>query len=236
MPEGDHPPCERFRSAFEMVGANVNADARAAPAALDENIAPIVNSLDGVLPSHAKSAIKVAEHPAEVPASDDGAAASATADAIVGLPRNEYYRASKLGEGTYGSVVTVFDEDGNSWAAKVFSSEEDADTNSDSEDSEEEWTPKSNSGIEVGVLRELSILRFLNAAHPNIMHIVDITQMDNSLCLIMPRAAGALNNAILKQTLSGALKLRVATLLLGALKLRQTAPTIPFSNVSTPHY
>jgi len=135
--------------------------------------------------------------------------------ALVPLPRREYYRASKLGEGSYGSVVTVFDEDGNSFAAKVFEEDSD-DADSDSDDSEAEWTPKSDSSIEVGVLRELSMLRFLNGGHPHIMRIVDITIMENSLCMIMPKAAGCLGDAITKQTLSGALKLRVAIHLLDA--------------------
>lgn len=35
------------------------------------------------------------------------------------LPAREYYRGSSLGEGSYGSVVCVFDDEGNEYAAKV---------------------------------------------------------------------------------------------------------------------
>ena len=60
---------------------------------------------------------------------------------------SEYYRASTLGEGSYGSVVTVYDDDGNEYAAKIFDEEEDEDE---------------LGGIDVGTLREISMLRLLN--------------------------------------------------------------------------
>eukprot|EP00962_Isochrysis_galbana_P011132 scaffold3118_cov128-Isochrysis_galbana.AAC.3 len=40
------------------------------------------------------------------------------------LPGKEYYHASKLGEGSYGSVVTVYDDDGCEYAAKMFDSDD----------------------------------------------------------------------------------------------------------------
>ena len=37
------------------------------------------------------------------------------------LPQHKpYYRASKLGEGSFGSVILVFDDDGGEYAAKVY--------------------------------------------------------------------------------------------------------------------
>ena len=38
---------------------------------------------------------------------------------IPSLPARAYYRAGTLGEGSYGSVACVYDDDGNEYAAKV---------------------------------------------------------------------------------------------------------------------
>ena len=35
------------------------------------------------------------------------------------LPHRDYYRAGTLGEGSYGAVACVYDDDGNEYAAKV---------------------------------------------------------------------------------------------------------------------
>jgi serine/threonine protein kinase len=134
--------------------------------------------------------------------------------AMPALPGKEYYRASKLGEGSYGSVVTVYDDDGCEYAAKVFDCDDSSEDESD--DSEDDWTPSSSSGVDVGALREISMLRFINGAHPNIMRLFDVTTMGGSLCMIMPKAKGSLADAIEKQSLSGSQKLTIATLLLHA--------------------
>ena len=80
------------------------------------------------------------------------------------------------GEGSFGSVITVYDEDGGEFACKVFDQcEEDGD-----EDEDEEWEEGGgSSGLDVGVLRELSILRLLNGAHPNIMRMVDVSNIED---------------------------------------------------------
>jgi len=130
------------------------------------------------------------------------------------LPGKEYYHASKLGEGSYGSVVTVYDDDGCEYAAKMFDSDDSSEDETD--DSEEDWTPTSSSGVDVGALREISMLRFINGAHPNLMRLFDVTMMGDSLCMIMPKAKGSLADAIEKQSMGGSRKLTVATLLLHA--------------------
>ena len=92
------------------------------------------------------------------------------------IQHKEYFRASKLGEGSFGSVITVYDEDGGEFACKVFDQCEDE----GDEDEDEEWEEGGGtSGLDVGVLRELSILRLLNGAHPNIMRMVDVSNIED---------------------------------------------------------
>ena len=74
------------------------------------------------------------------------------------LPFNTYHRTQALGEGSFGSVVTVYNDDGEEFAMKLFVPE-------DEDDNEEEST------LEVGALLEISILRLLREGngHPNIV-------------------------------------------------------------------
>ena len=95
------------------------------------------------------------------------------------IQHKEYFRASKLGEGSFGSVITVYDEDGGEFACKVFDQSEEDDGD---EDEDEEWEEGGGaSGLGVGVLRELSILRLLNGAHPNIMRMVDVSNIEDQV-------------------------------------------------------
>jgi serine/threonine protein kinase len=82
------------------------------------------------------------------------------------LPFASYHRASQLGAGTFGSVVTVYNDDGQEFALKLFFEAED-----DNNDSYHGETP-----MDVGVLREISILRLLrnDNKHENICELVDI--------------------------------------------------------------
>jgi serine/threonine protein kinase len=82
------------------------------------------------------------------------------------LPQEEYHRTSTVGSGSYGSVMMVYDDEGEEWALKVFDDEE------DDEDEEEAGV----GGISLGALREISILRILREdnAHPNIIAIHDV--------------------------------------------------------------
>lgn len=77
------------------------------------------------------------------------------------LPLATYHRAESLGAGTYGSVITVYNDDGESFALKMFDEDE--------EDDEDV-------GISIGALRELSILRLFRRdnSHPNIIQMHDI--------------------------------------------------------------
>jgi serine/threonine protein kinase len=141
---------------------------------------------------------------------------AASPNMSVSLPRRTYYRAESLGEGSYGSVVTVYDSDGASFAAKLFDSDSGSECDSDSDDCES--VEYASCGVDVGALRELSMLRLINGAHPNVMKMLDVTCMEGKLTLIMPKAASNLSDAIEKQRLSTSQKVRVGALLLDALE------------------
>ena len=66
------------------------------------------------------------------------------------LPLATYHRAQSVGSGTYGSVLTVYDDDGNEFALKLFVEDEESDDDREID------------GIELGALREVSLLRILH--------------------------------------------------------------------------
>jgi len=143
------------------------------------------------------------------------------------LPLSTYHRAGSLGSGTYGSVVTVYNDDGIPFALKLFHED-------DSDDSEEE--DERQAGLPVGALREVSILRLLRHenAHPNIISIHDIQTgfgesdedgggggggAGTDACLSMAMdlfPEGSLYDVMEKTTLNKAQKIRIAHGLLSA--------------------
>ena len=104
------------------------------------------------------------------------------------VPLGTYHRANALGSGAYGSVVTVYDEDGNEFALKLFDDESEDEEEDDDDDYETQDEPSSEEDedfqadeetdferapvrtLQLGTLREISILRILRHenAHPNI--------------------------------------------------------------------
>ena len=86
------------------------------------------------------------------------------------LPIDTYHRAQTLGAGTYGSVVAVYNDDGQEFAMKLFVDEEE----------EEEQTP----GMNIGALREISVLRLLRHenSHKNIVEMVDVKVPSSGEC------------------------------------------------------
>ena len=82
------------------------------------------------------------------------------------LPLYICHRTNAIGSGSYGSVVTVYDDEGEEYAMKLFDDEDD---DSDSEDG-------SNYDISLGALREISILRLLREenSHPYVIAIHDV--------------------------------------------------------------
>ena len=116
-----------------------------------------------------------------------------------------YHRAECLGEGAFGTVCTVYDDDGCVWALKSF----------DSEDSDE--------GLDIGALREVSVLRMLSQdsvyQHPFIMHLVDVIPMynqDQGIAIVMPKYTCSLDKLIGTGALCNRAKKRVAHGLLSA--------------------
>lgn len=140
------------------------------------------------------------------------------------LPTKPYYRGDTLGEGSYGAVCLAYDDDGAEYAAKLFFDSKDKDDEDDEgyEDEDGEWQEPADThadGMDVGILREIAMLRLLNGAHPNLMRIDDVALMEGgATAMIMPvMKGGDLMGAIEKQSLSNKAKLRVAALSLHAL-------------------
>ena len=134
------------------------------------------------------------------------------------LPFAAYHRAGSLGSGAYGSVVTVYNDDGDQFALKLFLEDDD-----DDDDDEKDVS------LSLGALREISVLRLFRHenAHPNIVAIHDVQTgfsdeergagTDNCLSMAMDLfPEGSLMNAIEKNSLNKAQKVRVAHGLLSA--------------------
>ena len=74
------------------------------------------------------------------------------------LPEKQYYRGATLGNGAYGSVSVVFDEDGNEYAGKTFYEEND---DGDGEwDDDGEWDEGSGWGLTVAFFARLPCCAF----------------------------------------------------------------------------
>jgi serine/threonine protein kinase len=163
------------------------------------------------------------------------------------LPLKTYHRAQALGSGAYGSVLTVYNDDGEEFALKLFDDDSDSsdddysteDDDSDEEDYESEATCPYNT-LELGALREISLLRLLRGenAHPNVIAISDVKQT-NDVCddedeynhdasmdylgITMPLFhSGTLTNAIESKSLSKRNKVGIAHGLLSAVAYLHT--------------
>lgn len=106
------------------------------------------------------------------------------------LPLKNYHRAQALGSGSYGSVLTVYNEDGEEFALKLFDDDDDSDDDdysSEDDDSDEEGYESEATcpykPLNLGAMREISILRMLRGenAHPNVIAISDVKQT-NDVC------------------------------------------------------
>ena len=106
------------------------------------------------------------------------------------LPFHQYHRTSHLGDGSFGAVVTVYNNDGEEYAMKLFLENEDEeedttthhrDDDDDGSDDENESVYKPSQPISIGTIREISCLRLLRGenAHPNIIAMVDIQPKAN---------------------------------------------------------
>ena len=87
------------------------------------------------------------------------------------LPLQAYHRASQIGEGSFGAVLTVYNDQGEEYALKLFE------------------TNAADGCIDLGALRELSCLRILQ--HDHIIRLVDVQSMsdedtNNPLAMVLP--------------------------------------------------
>ena len=79
-----------------------------------------------------------------------------------------YYPTTAIGTGAYGVVKSAYNDNGDFFAIKQFTS----DTNGD---------------LAIGTLREISIASTLKGCHPNILSIHDVVDTNGELSMVMPR-------------------------------------------------
>ena len=96
------------------------------------------------------------------------------------LPAGTYHQASALGEGSFGAVVTAFDDDGEGFALKIFAEDDDDAT------------------LDASCVREISMLRLLRGAngHPNVLAVHDVRVADGKVVMAMPQLKFDLERAI----------------------------------------
>lgn len=121
------------------------------------------------------------------------------------LPIATYHRAESLGSGTYGSVITVYNDDGEEFALKLFLPDDDDDE---------------PAAMDISAMREISVLRLLRDKnkHDNVVELVDVKEAhpndDDEQCgagipsdclgVVLPLyRKGTLSDAINKQQLTG---------------------------------
>jgi len=78
------------------------------------------------------------------------------------FPLEIYHPTKAIGSGSFGSIVVVYDDEGEEYAMKLF----------DDDDSDDD----ANYGLSLGTLREISVLRLLREenSHPNVIAIHDV--------------------------------------------------------------
>ncbi|CAD7948598.1 unnamed protein product [Amoebophrya sp. A25] len=115
----------------------------------------------------------------------DGQSAPSSSTSVKKLAFGSYFRANALGEGSYGSVMVVYDDDGSEFAAKRFEEAEEGD-------------------LDAGVVREISLLRLLSQCpHPGIVPCFDISLIEEGgLSMIMPKYESDLFHMIENQKLT----------------------------------
>ena len=88
-----------------------------------------------------------------------------------------------ISKGTYGDVITVYDDEGNQFAIKLFQNDDEDEEDYDDESTECSDDEEDDIGkaMDIGALREISILRLLRGenSHPNIIQIHDFKQSDD---------------------------------------------------------
>jgi len=140
----------------------------------------------------------------------------------VSLLGHKYYIAESLGEGTFGSVRTCYNEEGQQFAVKEFQFEK---VDSDDSDLDTSYSYSHYESLQLGTLREISVLRLFSPLYPGetgnvngkdfyIMSLEDVTQMTGATCMIMPKQMCSLKKAISSNLLNNKQKLNIAHKLL----------------------
>lgn len=150
------------------------------------------------------------------------------------LRKTNYHIADSLGEGSFGAVRTVYDDDGNQFAMKEFEREKEdvQEEYSDSEEEEEyEEEELEYDSMDLGTLREISVLRMFAkllpgddkiVEHPGVMRLHDIYKFKGNMCMIMPKYSCNLAQAITGNALTGKKKLECAHKLISTLAFLHT--------------
>jgi len=130
------------------------------------------------------------------------------------LASKPFYRAGTLGEGGYGSVMKLFDDDGGMFAGKIFSTDSENSTpHTDSYSSSCTDSETPTLGLETGVLREMAFFasqKTMGLSHPNILSAECVTQINGEICVVLPHMERSLEDVITKaQWLSNADRLSV---------------------------
>ena len=127
-----------------------------------------------------------------------------------------FYQAGNLGEGGFGSVVTLFDEHGSIFAGKTFAA-----SDSDASDSGSSERDAPSLGLDTGALRELAFLSAqgsMGLSHPNVLAGTCVTWLNGEVCVVLPKLVRSLEDVIAKnEWLSNADRLKVVKQVLSAL-------------------
>jgi serine/threonine protein kinase len=140
---------------------------------------------------------------------------------------NNYHSTDTLGEGTFGSVVTVYNDDGDMYAMKIFNRFNDNDSDDSGYDTDDTDESLIDDSLDLGTLREISSLAMFsdnftkvnkNFYYPNLIKIIDITYNNNGeICMIMPKMRSDLVEVIKDDILDMNSKIKIAYRLLCAL-------------------
>lgn len=116
------------------------------------------------------------------------------AESVSLLLNKIYYKAEVIGGGDYGSVCTVYDEEGNTFARKDFIEDHDY-----------------KLGYDLGILREISMLALLQPHNnPYIIRLHDICYENGYISILMPKMRCDLLRAVEQKELSPPRKLYIS--------------------------
>lgn len=108
-----------------------------------------------------------------------------------------YYPTDTLGAGGFGTVRTVYDDDGAVFAMKSFECDDDG-------------------GVSTGTLREISMMQRLKGCHPAVLSIHDVAEVDGEIAMIMPVLRGNVPELVESKFMSNRQKITFAFNLLDA--------------------